>query len=127
MKKNFQRWHSIKELLHKKENKIYFHEREVWWCSLGVNVGFEEDGKNDKFERPVLIIRKFNDDMLWAVPLTSRERRGKYYYQFEYDNNKSAVILSQLRLISSKRLLRKMWMMPKKDFREVRKRIKSLI
>ncbi len=30
------------------------------WCSIGINVGDEEDGKNELYERPVLVIKKFN-------------------------------------------------------------------
>ncbi len=54
-------WTKIKIRLFLKPNKheIYFNEREIWWAHLGVNVGYEQDGKNDNFERPVLIIKKF--------------------------------------------------------------------
>ena len=64
MEKDFQKWHSEKEKLHARSNAPFFHEREIWWCSLGLNVGFEQDGKNDNFERPVLVLRRFNRDVL---------------------------------------------------------------
>ena len=31
-------------------------EREIWWCSVGLNVGTEIYGKGEDFARPVLII-----------------------------------------------------------------------
>jgi mRNA interferase MazF len=127
MKKDFRKWHSVKELLHKKEKEIYFHEREIWWCSLGVNIGFEEDGKNDQFERPIIILKKFNNYLLWILPLTSKEKFGKYYYKFIYDGKRSMIILSQIRAISNKRLLRKMGMIPKADFKKVRERVRSFL
>jgi hypothetical protein len=37
------------------------------------------DGKHPSFERPVLVVKKFNGDMFWGLPLTSRERSGKIY------------------------------------------------
>ena len=43
----------------------FFKEREIWWASIGSNVGSEEDGKNNDFERPVLILKKFNKDLNW--------------------------------------------------------------
>jgi hypothetical protein len=52
---------------------------------------------------------------------------ARYYYKFEYEDKKYAIILSQLRLISSKRLLRKMRTFPEQEFDEVRQKIKALI
>lgn len=127
MKKDFTRWHREKEKIHQKELGPYFHEREIWWCSLGLNIGYEQDGKHDRFERPVLVLRRFNKDVLWILPLTSKSKTGNYYYQFDFDERKSAVILTQLRLISSKRLLRKMGTIPGKSFEEIRSRVKELI
>ncbi len=127
MEKDFKKWHSLKELLENKKNKIYFHERDIWWCSLGANIGFEEDGKNDNFERPVIVIKKFNDDLLWILPLTSVEKTGKYYFQVSHGERKSSLILSQMRAISSNRLLRKMRMVSKKDFGEIKKRLRSFL
>jgi hypothetical protein len=62
MKKDFDGWIKKKKSLHEssKEKAAYFYEREIWWCSIGINIGFEQDGKNEHFERPVLVLRKFN-------------------------------------------------------------------
>src|SRR3989338_8182748 len=71
-------------------------------------IGFEENGKNEMFERPVLILRKFNKYILWALPLTRSKKGGDFYYRItQGEEDDSVVILSQIRLISSKRLLRK--------------------
>lgn len=51
MEKDFLDWHKKKESLHKKDEKIYFHEREIWWCSLGLNIGDEQDGKNKNYSK----------------------------------------------------------------------------
>lgn len=125
--KNFQEWHLIKKLLENKEEKVYFHEREIWWCSFGVNIGFEEDGKNKQFERPALVLKKFNNDLLWVLPLTSVQKVGKYYFKINFRKRNSAVILSQLRIISGKRLLSKMHMIAKNDFEEIKKRVKGFL
>jgi mRNA interferase MazF len=45
-----------------------FKERDIWWVSIGVNVGFEEDGKHEKFLRPVLILKKFNKELFLGIP-----------------------------------------------------------
>ena len=121
--KRFDKWNELKKELHglEKPKNFYFKEREIWWCALGVNIGFEEDGKHDLFERPILIIKKFNNEVSWILPLTGRHKDGKYYYNFSYRQNPESVILSQVRLISSKRLLRKIWTLSERDFKEIRK------
>ena len=125
--KEFKRWNSLKEKIDKKERIVFFRKKEIWWCALGLNVGFEQDGKNNNFERPVLILKKFNKDVLWTVPLTSKNRTGKYYFQVKYNNRTFSVILSQIRLISSKRLLRKIRTFSDIEFEKVRESIKKLI
>jgi len=124
---NFIKWARLKAEMHNKEKKIYFKNREIWWARLGINIGYETDGKNENFERPILILKTFNKYTLWALPLTTKEKIGKYYYQFEYMNIKYSVILSQLKLISSKRLLRKVRTLENNHFGEIRKLIKNLI
>ena len=120
MEKDFDRWNERKKKLHERNEKTLFHEREIWWCSLGVNIGFEQDGANDHFERPMLVIKKFNQEVLWALPLTRSLKINKYHYQLKQGQEiDSSVILSQIRLISSKRLLRKMRMIPVREFQEV--------
>ena len=69
--KKFDPWNDEKKSLEKRP-VLRVHEGEIWWCSLGVNVGDEQDGKNDLFERPVLIVRKFNNSIVWAVPMITK-------------------------------------------------------
>jgi mRNA interferase MazF len=45
-------------------------EGEVWMCSLGKNIGYEQNGTNENFSRPVLIVKKFNNHIFWSVPLS---------------------------------------------------------
>jgi len=91
----------------------------VWWCSLGINIGVESDGKNDNFERPVLIVKKFNADMIWIVPLTSRKHNNEYYRKVDHEFGPSWECLTQLRVVSTKRLLRKIGMTIQTDFQAV--------
>ena len=51
---DFPGWHRHKEQLHAQHHTPTFQEREIWWCSVGVNVGHEMDGKNQFYNRPVL-------------------------------------------------------------------------
>jgi len=124
---DFVRWTKLKIRVHLSEPKIYFKEREIWWACLVSNIGFEQDGKHETFERPVLILKIFNLDILWVLPLTSKDRVGKYYFQIEHGDKKYSVILSQLRLVSSKRLLRKIRKISPEEFIKIKSKIKNLI
>lgn len=125
----FVTWTKLKIRIHLKPNEscVYFSEREIWWSGLGVNIGYEQDGKNDNFERPILILKKFSRDILWALPITTKDKVGEYYHQFEREGEKYSIILSQLRLISSKRLLRKVGVMAEDEFEKIRERVKGLV
>ena len=104
--KNFDSWNRKKKILNSSIEK-QFSEREIWWASLGVNVGTEIDGKNYHFERPILVLKKISNYALLALPIGSTHRTGDYFYDIEIGNNLKTVSLHQIRLISSKRLLRK--------------------
>ncbi len=54
MQKDFPGWHRQKEQLHAQHQTPTFQEREIWWCSVGMNIGHEMDGKNQFYNRPVL-------------------------------------------------------------------------
>jgi mRNA interferase MazF len=116
--KEFDAWNEIKKSTHAKEiiDSLYFHEREIWWCSLGVNIGVETDGKHENFERPMLVIKKFNGQMFWAIPLTTQEKIGKYYFPIKQEDKISFAGITQIRTLSSKRLIRKMGMVSEVDF-----------
>jgi PemK-like protein. len=102
-------WTKLKMRIHSNEERtIYFSEREIWWASIGINIGNEIDGKNGYFERPVLVLKKINPNTLLVIPITTQGKRGYYYLEMENGAGKDIFILSQIRLISSKRLIRKM-------------------
>jgi mRNA interferase MazF len=127
MEKDFFGWAREKERLEAEEVKVIFHEREIWWCAVGTNLGFEIDGKNEQRTRPVLIVKTFNKHFLWVVPLTSKPKEGIYYVPVTHEGQTSYLVLSQLRAISSKRLLRQLWTMPHKPFDEVRERLRNFL
>jgi mRNA interferase MazF len=129
MQKDFDKWNNIKKEVDRKvvSRDLYFYEREVWWCSLGFNVGVEADGKNNNFERPALIIKKFNGDMVWVAPLTSKERLGGYYHKITHEEGDSWVCLSQIKTLSTKRLLRKIGMVSHQEFEDIVGKIISYI
>lgn len=106
--KDFDTWNTLKKKVDGRTNIPFANQRDIWWCSLGVNVGSEEDGKNELFERPVLVLKVFSKTMLRVAPLTSKERNDVYHIPISYNGTRGSVILSQIKTISTKRLSRKL-------------------
>lgn len=118
MQKDFQKWHGHKKKLNDTEGAALFHEREVWWCALGENIGFEQDGDKESFERPVVILKKFNLDAALVVPLTGQPKKGKYYFPIGTVTGRDSVaVLSQVRFVDRKRLVNKICMLDTNLFR----------
>lgn len=129
MEKNFDGWNKEKKVVDQRlvSRDLFFYAREIWWCSAGLNIGVEVDGKNEKFERPMLIIKKFNADMVWVLPLTAKERQNKHFYEIKHQTIRSWVFLSQIKTISTKRLLRKMGFISESDFKEIVFRLQDIL
>ena len=121
--KNFDTWNKVKKDVEKSKN-IYFHEREIFYAHIGENVGYEQSGKGDDFVRPVLIYKKFNKNVFLGIPLSTTTNRGKYYFEFDFREDKQSVaILSQIKLIDSKRLDRKIGKINEDDFNKLKERL----
>jgi len=128
MKKNYSDWHELKKGLNEKSHPDrFFYEREIWYCSIGVNIRHEQDGKHSLFERPVIILKKFNEHTFWGIPLSKSKKRGKCFFSFTHYKTTSCALLSQLRLWDSNRLDRKIGILPERKFIILTKRIKSLL
>jgi mRNA-degrading endonuclease toxin of MazEF toxin-antitoxin module len=125
--KNFTIWHDKKSKLDLIEQRPHFHEREVWYASLGLNIGFEQDGKGTEYLRPVLIIRKFNNDICWVVPLTHTLKDTVHYAHITVLDKSSTAILSQLKLLDVKRFSHMIDKISDEDFKLVTKKLKELI
>lgn len=115
MEKDFLFWHEIKSALHTRTPPT-FKLREIWWCQLGVNVGREADGKGELFQRPVLVLRKFNSRSFIGVPLTSQAKDSPYYFRFHFHGRMQFAMLSQIRLLDALRLTRCMGQMRPEPF-----------
>ncbi len=126
MPKNYTNWHTQKTALDASEKQYYFQEREIWWCAIGLNVGFEQDGKGQEFERPILIVKKFNLNIFLAIPLTTTTKEGKYYFPIGFFGGRDSVaVLSQIRLYDAKRLSNKIGTLDKLKFEKIKKALKE--
>lgn len=108
MEKDFDGWHRLKKALDAKALPPLFHEREIWWCSVGINVGFEVFGKDDAFTRPVLILRKYNRFTFFGLPMTSQRKAIPAHYPINFKGRQGSVLLDQGKTFDSRRLVKRM-------------------
>ncbi len=108
--KDFDKWNTVKKATDAAdvESRLFFRDGDIWWVRLGVNVGYETDGKNREFTRPVVIVKKYNQYSFLAIPLTTAQKPNPYRLPIgTVDGKAASATLSQLRNIDSKRLVKK--------------------
>jgi len=128
MDKDFDSWNKEKIKIHQRTASPYFHAREIWWCSLGLNVGFEQDGTGKKFYRPVAILKGMSKQTCFAIPLTTS--KNKHYLRpsvGEINGKIAYAMISQMRIIDSKRLIKKMGYLNEETFLKLRKIVKDIL
>lgn len=127
--KDFNTWNSLKiQIDSKEENKrLFFKEAEVWWINLGLNIGFEINGKDKEFIRPVVVIKKYNKFSFLALPLSTVKKENKYImYVGKVDGKDAYANLFQIRNIDSKRLLRKVGTIQQVTFNELKRKTSQI-
>ena len=121
-------WNDVKQNTQKTNKKVYFKERDIFWLKIGENIGFEQNGKGDKFQRPVLVVKRYTNDMFLGIPLSTTQREGSFYFQFTFLEDKiSTALLVQHKLFSSKRFIKKIGKINENDFKELKKKLYDLI
>jgi mRNA interferase MazF len=124
----FVSWTKLKIRIHIQDIAKFPKEREIWWASLGQNVGVEINGKNEKFERPVLVVKTYNLDSMLVLPISSKIKEDDYCFKFLNNNGEENIInISQLKSVSVKRFIRKIYKMDNEKFAEIKEKLKSLL
>lgn len=128
MEKDFDTWNKLKKQVDFYQANFNVKERQIWWCSIGLNVGTEQNGHGANFERPVLVIKKYTKDTFLCLPLTTKYKDGNYFYQLVDNLGKlSWVILYQSKALDRKRFLRFIGNVSYKEFGEILDCYKKLI
>ncbi|HEY5714738.1 MAG TPA: type II toxin-antitoxin system PemK/MazF family toxin [Candidatus Gracilibacteria bacterium] len=124
--KDFNSWNQVK-INTEAQKHPHFKEGELFFARIGENVGFEACGKGDQFLRPVLVFRKFNQRTFWAIPMSTTIREGDFFVNdYFIRNTKSSILLSQIKLLDAKRLIRKIGAIPRKRLLEIGEKLKKL-
>jgi len=128
MEKEFDNWNEKKKKMHNRADAPFFHERELWWCALGVNVGFEQNGNGEEYLRPAVILKGMSGQTCFVIPLTTSASEHHLRPSVGIiDGEEARALLSQMRLIDSKRLAKKIGYLNKEIFEQIRKAIKDIL
>jgi len=125
MEKDFDKWNNQKRVIHNLGENKFYHPRDIWWCRIGLNVGFEQDGKDIDFERPVLVLKALGKICLIA-PLTTSPQKHEYRIPVgSIEGKKAVVILSQIKVVDTKRFSEKIGVLNKEIFSNIQKHIRN--
>ncbi len=126
MQKDFDAWNSEKKKIQETDLVRFYKVRDIWWCKIGVNVGFEQDGKNEGFGRPILILKGFSKNTVLCAPLTTSSHGNQYRIPIGMiDGKPASVILSQIKVIDIKRLTTKIAVLDKETFQKIQKSLQN--
>jgi mRNA interferase MazF len=124
---DFDKWNTLKKYLNSSNKRPFFKEREIWWLSQGVNVGFELNGKNQLYERPVLVLKKFNSNVFLGIPFSTQIKTGPYYSTVNLHGKDTQAILSHIKLYDTQRLIRRLIKIPTHDYDRIKEDLKRLL
>jgi len=125
--KAFDQWNEVKKVTNSEHKPVYFKERDIFWMKIGQNIGNEQNGKGDKFQRPVLIVKKYSSEMFLGIPLSTTPRSGSFFYQFEFLGEISTALLVQHRVFSTKRCIKKIGKIDEENFKHLKEKLMELI
>ena len=113
MDKEFDKWNKKKISLQKRNIKHYVKKRQFWLYYVWMNL-WNEESKKDPFIRPCLVINNYLKwDLILIVPLTTKFNKNleDIFYKIDWDkyslDKDSYLLLNQFKVISKKRLIRK--------------------
>lgn len=96
-------------------------ERDIWWVSVGENVGSEMNGKSDLFSRPVIVFRKLAHGFYFVIPTSTKVKEGSWYVSFTHGGKSVVACLHQARAIDHRRLSSKLGQIDTADYARVQK------
>ena len=127
MHKDFDKWNYDKKQINAASPRPAFvSEREIWWCSLGINIGREQDGRGDGFERPAVVIKTLSPDTCIVLPLSTKRRLHKFQSEVTHGSMRGFALLDQVRVLDAKRLRRKIGTVSQSEFEAMIEKFKSV-
>lgn len=127
MQKDFDGWNTQKKRIDQDRSVKLYHEGEIWWCALGMNVGSEQNGGDLRWERPVLVIKGFSPGTCLVAPLTASGKINRYRIDIGRPQDKrSFALISQIRVMDTRRFTEMVGCLDSERFSDVRKAVRDL-
>ncbi|MDB5237352.1 MAG: hypothetical protein JWL88_454 [Parcubacteria group bacterium] len=124
---DFDLWNMSKKRLESQDMPIRNFPKvgEVWVVIFGKNIGREQNGGKN-FTRPGLVVKNFNNELFWVVPLTTKQKDTDFNLNYaDPGGNAVSAIISQMKPLSNKRFRRKMYLLESKTRLEIKEKIMS--
>lgn len=119
--KNFNEWNKKKVDIDKNIEYNHPKEKEIWWCSVGLNIGTEVYGKGNDYTRPVLIINAAGSESFIGIPLSSKIKNKKYSCIIKTDDKKlHTALVYQIRSFDKRRLTKKIYDLSADEYLKVK-------
>lgn len=124
----YDKWNKLKKKLSTNSKLVHIRNSEIYFISIGQNIGYEAYGKDELFLRPVLVYKKLTHSTFIGIPLTSKPKTGSYYFKFSYKKDKySYASLNQLKVFDTKRIVYKSGNINKDDFEKLKNQMKEFV
>ena len=122
--KDYRKWSEVKANLNVSSDNIYIRAGEIRWVAIGVNVGSEIDGKGVSYTRPCPILHVIGGSLALIIPFTSKNKANKQFYKrISLQHFSSNLCLSQIRVVSQKRIFKRLKKIPAKEFTEIKREV----
>lgn len=103
------------------------NEGDIWWASIGENIGWEINGKSESFSRPVIIVKKLSQGFFLVIPATTKERHGSWYVTYSHKGISAIACLHQIRAIDYRRLRSRIGQLQDSDLKNIKTAFIKLI
>jgi mRNA-degrading endonuclease toxin of MazEF toxin-antitoxin module len=125
--KRFLEWIRIKSALDANSHQAPdVFEGEIWWTSLGENIGNEIQGKDRNFTRPVIIYKRLSRTFYFVIPVTTQPHKGTWFVSYDFQGKSVTACIHQARAIDYRRLYSLLGHMDKASFARVQEAFRKL-
>lgn len=127
MEKDFDKWNNLKKEIEIKSTEFIIKEWEIWWTYLGLNIQNESCWKWENFRRPILVLRKLSNENFIVIPLSTKVKIWSWFANYIIDGVEYSALLYQIKMIHKNRFYVNEWKLERKQFLEIKKRLKFLL
>jgi mRNA interferase MazF len=111
---------------HRNHQPPLVSEGEIWWITMGSNIGSEINGKSAAYSRPGIIFKKLSQYTFCIIPTSTRMHQGTWFVPFTHNGEPRNACLHQVRVIDYRRLLSRLGKLSHIDHENIKKQFVKL-